>query len=58
MESKEDTIDDSIVDDIHIAIVPDPFAPSDLTIDGIDESMFDTSHRSRVILREKVLRVL
>jgi transport family protein 27 len=50
MESKED-IDDSI----NIAIVPDPFAPSDLTIDGIDESIFDTSHRSRVILREKVV---
>ena len=27
----------------------------DLTIDGIDESIFDTSHRSRVILREKVV---
>mmetsp|Transcript_1209 Transcript_1209/g.2060 ORF Transcript_1209/g.2060 Transcript_1209/m.2060 type:complete len:105 (-) Transcript_1209:311-625(-) len=50
MESKEDNDDP-----INIAIVPDPFAPSDLTIDDIDELSVDTSHRSRVILREKVV---
>ena len=55
MDSKEDIADDSNIDGINVAISPEPFAPSDLTIDGIDESLFKTSHRSRVILREKIV---
>ena len=54
MESKEDN-DESNGYDINIDVPPDPLAPSDLTIDGIDETSFDTSHQSKIILREKVV---
>ena len=46
------------IDDDHgtnIKIVPAPFAPSDLSIEGFDDSL--TSHRNQIILREKVVIV-
>ena len=39
----------------NLDVEPAPFAPSDLSIQGLDLNNLDTSHSTKIILREKVI---